>query len=412
MYLLYCFLYTLVTCNFFLQDAHKELTVVNKMTKDRPEDLHKSITLMKNYCDLWKLNINVSKTKITIFSRGKTRKIPKFQFGETQLEVTDLGLIFNFNGKFTKAKKLLYDKGARAMFALLRRGRHLQLPVDIMIHLFDTLVKPVLLYGSEIWTHEGTEILEKPYLRFCKYILLVNKTTCLNMVYGELGEYPLILSAQTRMIMSWANISQDTEKTTLSNLMYKLLYKLNRESVYKSPWLNCVKTILEDCGFPGIWESQVIPCSKECFKQQIKQRLLDQFRQKWAAEIQQSSKCLNYRIFKSNLKIDSYLTTLTYNNRRLLARFRCRNHNLPVETWCHRGIPREQRKCNWCVSELGNEFHFILNCSNSNTLRSQLIKIHHTIRPSAFTFDKLMNTSNMLELKKLLHIYQYCTKIN
>ena len=52
------------------------------------------------------------------------------------------------------------------MFALLRRGRQLQLPVYIMIHLFDTLVKPVLLYGSEIWAHEGTEILEKLHLRF------------------------------------------------------------------------------------------------------------------------------------------------------------------------------------------------------------------------------------------------------
>ena len=159
-----------------MQDAHKGLAAVNKMTKGRlaesllkylklyvllyaddtvlvaesAEDLQKSITPMKNYCDLWKLNINVAKPKITIFSRGKTRNIPKFQFGETQLEVTDqykyLGLIFNFNGQFTKAKK--------AMFALLRRGRQLQLPVDIMIHLFDTLVKPILLYGSEIWTHE------------------------------------------------------------------------------------------------------------------------------------------------------------------------------------------------------------------------------------------------------------------
>ena len=291
------------------------------------------------------------------------------------------------------------------MFALLRRGRQLQLLVDIMIHLFDTLVKHVLLYGSEIWAHGGIEILEKLHLRFCKYILLVDKATWSNMVYGELGEYPLILSAQTRMIMFWANISQDTEKK-FSNLMYKLLYKLNRESVYKLPWLDCVKTILEDCGFPGIWESQVIPCSKECFKQQIKQRLLDQFRQKWAAEIQQSSKCFHYRIFKSNLKIKSYLTTLTYNNRRLLARFRCRNHNLPVETGCHRGIPREQRKCNWCVSELGDEFHFIMDSSNFNTLRSQLIKRHHTIRPSAFTFDKLMNTSNMLELNN------FCTYIS
>ena len=32
------------------------------------------------------------------------------------------------------------------------------------------------------------------------------------MVYGEPGEYPLIQSAQTRMVMFWANIWQDTEK--------------------------------------------------------------------------------------------------------------------------------------------------------------------------------------------------------
>ena len=118
----------------FLQDAHKDrldesllkylkLYVLlyaddTVLVAESAEDLQKSITLMKNYCDHWKLNINVAKTRITIFSRGKTRNIPKFQFGETQLEVTDqfkyLGLIFNFNGKFTKSKILLYDKGTRA----------------------------------------------------------------------------------------------------------------------------------------------------------------------------------------------------------------------------------------------------------------------------------------------------------
>ena len=72
------------------------------------------------------------------------------------------------------------DKGTRGLLALLRRGRQLQLPVDIMIQLCDTHVTPILLYGSEIWDHEGTEILEKLHLRFCKYILLVNRTTCSN----------------------------------------------------------------------------------------------------------------------------------------------------------------------------------------------------------------------------------------
>ena len=39
---------------------------------------------------------------------------------------------------------------------------------------------------GEVWAHEGTDILEKLHLRFFKYVLGVNKSTCTNMVYGEL----------------------------------------------------------------------------------------------------------------------------------------------------------------------------------------------------------------------------------
>ena len=77
------------------------------------------------------------------------------------------------------------------MFSLLRKSRQLQLPIDIQLQLFDVLVKPVLLYGCDVWAHEGTDILEKLHLRFCKYALGVNKST--NMVFGELGAKPLSL---------------------------------------------------------------------------------------------------------------------------------------------------------------------------------------------------------------------------
>ena len=79
---------------------------------------------------------------------------------------------------------------------------------DIQLQLFDVLVKPVLLYGCEVWAHEGTDILEKLHLRFCKYVLGVNKSTCTNMVYGELGATPLSLISQSRMVMFWASINK------------------------------------------------------------------------------------------------------------------------------------------------------------------------------------------------------------
>ena len=84
-------------------------------------------------------------------------------------------------------KKKLVVKGNRAMFLLLRKCRQLQLPVDIQLELFDILVKPIFLYGCEVWATVSVDIIEKIHLRFCKYVLQVNKSTCSNMVYGELG---------------------------------------------------------------------------------------------------------------------------------------------------------------------------------------------------------------------------------
>ena len=103
------------------------------------------------------------------------------------------------------------------MFLLLRKCRQLQLPVDNQLELFDILVKPILLYGCEVWATESVDIIEKIHLRFCKYVLQVNKSTCSNMVYGELGVTPLVLHAKSRMIMFWARIYKSSSTPKLSN---------------------------------------------------------------------------------------------------------------------------------------------------------------------------------------------------
>ena len=76
------------------------------------------------------------------------------------------------------------------MFSLLKKKRQMSLPVDVAIKLFDNLVKPVVLYGAEVWGCESYDILERLQLRFCKYMLSVNKYTCSDMIYGERCKYP------------------------------------------------------------------------------------------------------------------------------------------------------------------------------------------------------------------------------
>ena len=46
-------------------------------------------------------------------------------------------------------------------FALLKRIKSLSLPPDIALKLFDTLVKPVVLYGAEVWGCENCDIVNK-----------------------------------------------------------------------------------------------------------------------------------------------------------------------------------------------------------------------------------------------------------
>ena len=51
------------------------------LVAESTEDIKQSINLMSVYCELCKLNINVSKVEITLLSRIKTRKkIAKTQF--------------------------------------------------------------------------------------------------------------------------------------------------------------------------------------------------------------------------------------------------------------------------------------------------------------------------------------------
>ena len=106
--------------------------------------LQRSLNTLHEYCEEWKLKINVMKTKIMIFSCGKITNLPDLMFVTSRIEVVFeynyLGIFFNYNGNFSKAIKSLYDKGSKAMFSLLRKARSLQLPIDLQLHLFDNFI--------------------------------------------------------------------------------------------------------------------------------------------------------------------------------------------------------------------------------------------------------------------------------
>ena len=72
-----------------------------------------------------------------------------------------------------------------------------QSPMDstssIFFDMFDTLIRPILTYGSDVWglSKAGLDVLDKVFLNFVRCTLNVKATTCNAIVYGECGRYPL-----------------------------------------------------------------------------------------------------------------------------------------------------------------------------------------------------------------------------
>ena len=79
--------------------------------------------------------------------------------------------LFNYDGNFNKAKCDLFARSNVALFPLITKCRQLNLAIDVQHKVFVFVVVPTILYGCEIWGHEGSGILETLHLKFCKIVL-------------------------------------------------------------------------------------------------------------------------------------------------------------------------------------------------------------------------------------------------
>ena len=77
---------------------------------ESPQELQAALHGMQHYCTTWRLEVNVQKTKVMIFSRRRIRSTPDFVYNGKHLEVVSsfryLGVDFNFNGKFHLVKSI------------------------------------------------------------------------------------------------------------------------------------------------------------------------------------------------------------------------------------------------------------------------------------------------------------------
>ena len=121
-----------------------------------------------------------------------------------------LGEWFSTNGKFTRATEYLSDKSKKATFSLkttLKELRHP--PIQIVLQLCESILKPVMCYGCEVWGFNENKDLDGIELQFLKYILHLPLSAPTTAVRGELGQLPLHLWWKERILRYWDRLCSE-----------------------------------------------------------------------------------------------------------------------------------------------------------------------------------------------------------
>ena len=89
------------------------------------------------------------------------------------------------------------------MNVLLCKCQDYDLKPSTLCQLFDAFVGSIINYGAEVWGYTKSKELERLHLKFLKRLFKVRLNTCNNMVYGELGRYPLYIHRYVRILKYW-----------------------------------------------------------------------------------------------------------------------------------------------------------------------------------------------------------------
>ena len=372
-----------------------------------PESFQHNLDCFYEYSDRWKLNINFDKTKIMIFGIRNTDRL-QFKLNETVITICDefkyLGVVFSKSRSFHKTIKHNVEHSKKALHILYRKIRHLNLPIDLQIYLFDHTITPILLYGCEVWCFQNTQLLETVHNQFLRNITSLRKSTPIYMLHAELGRHTLDINIKSRAIGYWISFI-NSPNNKISKTLYNILYNETLLGRTNSKWLNYIKDILTSVGKPHLFYQQQI-FNPNSTKNLIVQTLKDQHIQNWNSKLQESNKGRNYSIYKEDIIMEYYLKNSFKSIYVPILRFRTANHKLPVEKGRWENIPYEDRKCQACdKNEIGDEFHYLFTCPAFSNERTHLIKPYYYNRPNILKLKQLMQSRNkntLMNLSKFL----------
>ena len=235
-----------------------------------PITLQTQLNILDSFCKQWGIDINIGKTKSMIFN-GHNKESYNFYLGNKTIDLVDTYCYLGFNihnsGSFTHARHALRLKAMRSLYGLKNTINKTKLSHRSLCTLFDTLIKPIMLYGAPIWcpsmsiinslgkllsvnggnlNNIATDLprkisllnCEKVHLHFLKWSLGVHRRSSNIGSWGETGRYPLIYEC-INLTLKYIKRLNSCGENTLVGLAYKEQQASNLD------WYRNIEPILE-----------------------------------------------------------------------------------------------------------------------------------------------------------------------
>ena len=285
----------------------------------------------------------------------------------------------------TPAIEYLCKAATRAMFDLHHLCQQLHFHDRIIkCKLFDTIVKPALCYGCEVWSivanKSDLDKLERIQIGFLMRLLGVQIQTTSLHVLAEFGRYPLQLSWQ-----ALAGKYLTRLKNMRTDRLLKYAFIADRRLNFQVSWRLRLEHQLQGLLVPSPIEEQ--PHRRQFSLVSAQSQHIQQL------SLETSSKSVTYHQIKLGYACEP--CTQQANNshlRRIIAQFCTGSHWLHIETGRHKKLAKQDRTCPMCFYKLTNSGiasegwdAFDLDDESSNHIEDE----HHAIfNCSGYTYAR------------------------
>ena len=370
------------------------------LVSDTPRGLQNQLDVLARNSDALDLSVNLDKSNIIVFRNGGyLASNEHWSFNGQEVAVVNLykylGLYFSTRLSFSKAFEELATKARRGVIEIFKVLWKLgDFSPSLFLKMFDSQIKPVLMYASEVWGMYDHYTVEKVHLFALKKLLNVSPCTPNDMAYGETGRYPLYVQARANCIRYWQRLVR-MEDERLPHKAYKMLLLLHDSG--KDCWATNIRSELYRNGFGLVWENQSVG-NINWFLRVYKQRLIDSFCQDWHSHVNESARFTVYRHFKSSVYLETYFVDITNKHLRdLYIRFRIGASEIQTHKHRYTSDSRHSLQCPLCNSRLEDEMHFLFFCKKLEALRHRFIPAKYTKFPTYITLNNMFNDGSCLQ---------------